>query len=601
MKANFFTKLLLLVSTNAATFSSFLSIALAQPGSLSDVSHPGDRAALINSWIAQAPALPGSRPESPRNPDDLILPRPSQELPPLPTQPPAQPPEPNLQIPAAPPPETPAGLPSSPFRVDKVEVTGNTILQTEIDQLVQPYENREVSFEELIELRSQITQLYIDSGYLTSGAFLPSNQDLTDRIVQIQIVEGRLERIDIADMPRLGQAYVRSRLEQANNVPLQQQELERALQLLQIDPLLEQVNAELTAGSAPGLSVLQVSLREAPPLQAGISVDNNQSPSIGSNQVTLFANYTNILGLGDRLSGQVSLTQGLDLYDLGYTIPVNGLDGAVNLRYSNNDSVIVEDQFQALDISSASETFSAGFRQPLFRSPTSEFALSVGIDLRRSQTFILGDEPFSFSEGAENGRSRVTVLRFAQDWVNRNATRVLAARSEFRFGLDLFDATVNDSGTDGRFVSWLGQFQWVQRFPNRLLLVSRINTQLTPDSLLSLERFSIGGVDTVRGYAQNQVVADNGVSGTVELRIPLTDDPNRLQLVPFLDAGYAWNNRTADPKDNAIAGLGLGVRWLITPDLDLRLDYGIPLIDVANQGNSLQESGVYFSLRYQPF
>jgi len=47
--------------------------------------------------------------------------------------------------------------------------------------------------------------------------------------------------------------------------------------------------------------------------------------------------------------------------------------------------------------------------------------------------------------------------------------------------------------------------------------------------------------------------------------------------------------------------LGLGLNWLITPDLSLRLDYGIPLIDVDDEGDSLQDNGVYFSLRYQPF
>jgi hemolysin activation/secretion protein len=193
------------------------------------------------------------------------------------------------------------------------------------------------------------------------------------------------------------------------------------------------------------------------------------------------------------------------------------------------------------------------------------------------------------------------VLRFYQDWVDRNAVRVLAARSELRIGLDLFDATVNDSGTDGQFVSWLGQFQWVERIAPRLLLVSRINTQLTPDSLLPLERFSLGGVDTVRGYTQNELVTDNGIMASIELRISLLPNLEQLQLVPFIDAGHAWNNRTPDPEVDSLVGIGMGLRWLITPDLDLRVDYGIPLVDIENTGDSLQDHGLYLSLRYQAF
>jgi hemolysin activation/secretion protein len=142
----------------------------------------------------------------------------------------------------------------------------------------------------------------------------------------------------------------------------------------------------------------------------------------------------------------------------------------------------------------------------------------------------------------------------------------------------------------------LGQFQWVQQLSSRNLLVARIDAQLTPDSLLSLERFSIGGVDTVRGYRQNQLVADNGILGSVEVRVPLTSDHRILQVAPFFEIGTAWNDREIDPDPATIASLGLGLRWLINPDLFLRLDYGIPLISVGDRGNSLQEN--VFTFQY---
>ena len=131
--------------------------------------------------------------------------------------------------------------------------------------------------------------------------------------------------------------------------------------------------------------------------------------------------------------------------------------------------------------------------------------------------------------------------------------------------------------------------------------MSRLNAQLTPDSLLPLERFSVGGVDTVRGYAQNQLVTDNAVIGSVELRIPLSAIPNQLQLIPFIDAGTGWNTQTDNPNPSVLLGTGLGVQWQPIPDANLRLTYGLPLIGVPNRGNSLQENGLYFSFTYQPF
>jgi hemolysin activation/secretion protein len=124
---------------------------------------------------------------------------------------------------------------------------------------------------------------------------------------------------------------------------------------------------------------------------------------------------------------------------------------------------------------------------------------------------------------------------------------------------------------------------------------------ITPDSLLSLEKFSIGGVDTVRGYRQNQLVADNGILGAIELRIPVTKNPRTLQLTPFFEVGTGWNNRSENPDPSFIASLGLGMEWQVFRGLDVRLDYGIPLVGVKDKGDSLQDNGFNFSLRYQPF
>ncbi|NEP00173.1 MAG: ShlB/FhaC/HecB family hemolysin secretion/activation protein [Symploca sp. SIO2E9] len=467
-------------------------------------------------------------------------------------------------------------------------------------QLIATVNQSQITFEDLLELRSTITQLYINQGYSTSGAFLQGNSDLDKGIAEIQVVEGEIEEIEIRGLNHLNKGYVRSRLERFTTIPFNLERLEAGLQLLQRDPLLEQVNAELIPSNQSGYNILMLQVKEANNFNTGVYIANNRSPSIGSTEGGLFTSYNNLLGIGDRFSAGYGITEGLDVFSINYAIPLNSLDGTLSLGYSNNDSNIIEADFQDLDISSESETFSLSLRQPLSKKPNSEFALGLRLDLRRSQTSLL-DEPFSFSLGPEAGESKVTVLRFSQDWLNRSTNRVLAARSQFSFGLDAFDATINNTGTDGKFFAWIGQFQWVERLPSRMLLIGNISTQLTPDSLLALERFSIGGVDTVRGYRENQLVTDNGILGSLELRIPLTSNPGRLQLTPFFEIGNVWNNDDPDPNPDTIASLGLGLRWQINSDLNLRLDYGIPLSDVDNRGDSLQENGIHFSLRYQPF
>ena len=550
---------------------------------------------------------------------------------PIPTQPEAQPPSPTE--PALPPvepiePEKVPDPPPSPLEIDptlpdleasdaetdclplaesgeasfvasEIEVVGSTVLQAEIAQKVACYEGRQITLSDLFSLRSQITQLYIENGYITSGAFIPNNQ-FPEENLTVQVIEGSLEEIQILGLSRLREGYVRSRIKRADGPPLNQQRLQSALQRLQLDPNIRQVNAELTAGNQPGQSLLILNLKETKALAVQTSTDNYRSPSIGSAGLNLSTSYRNLLGVGDVVSASYGLTEGLDLYDMRLAIPFNAADGTISLGYSNSDSRIIEDDFEDVGIRSDTETISVGIRQPIMQTPSEEIALGLDFDWRRSQSFILDDIPFSFSVGPEDGLSKISALRFSQEWTKRDLQRVLAARSQFNIGLDILDATDNNTGTDGQFFSWIGQFQWVEQVSPRLLSLIRVNAQLTPDSLLPLERFSLGGLSTVRGYPQNQLVSDNAINASAELRIPLTRNTNTLQLTPFIDGGYGWNNETPNAGTQFLLGTGVGLRWQATPNLFLRTDYGLALTKVDNRGGSLQDNGLYFSVTYQP-
>ncbi len=573
-------KLILIASSSIFNLGFLSSRILAQSTPPSGVTVPSDTPDPVKRTVPPKNELPKIPPITPELQEPKFTPSESQKIP-------------NIEG---------EGVFQETFSVKQIKILDSTVLTKELEELKSDFLKKEkVSFEELLQLRSDITKLYIDNGYINSGAFLLNQVIDKDGIVQIKVIEGELEDIQLEGLKRLRENYIRSRIKRATTKPLNKHRLEEALQLLQIDPLISQVNAELTAGSTPGQNILKLIVKEAPAFHAGVFTRNSQSPSIGSEQFGIFAVHDNVLGFGDSLRAEYGITEGLNLYDINYTFPVNPKNGKIGFRFSNTDSQIIEDRFEDTDIRSEAQTYSLNFRQPLILSPNSEFALGLALDLRHSQTFILDDIPFSFSPGAEDGESKVTVIRFSQDWVQRNTKTVLAARSQFSVGINAFDATINNSGTDGRFFTWLGQFQWVQQVTPKSILVSRINAQLTPDSLLSLEKLSIGGVNTVRGYRQNELVTDNGITGSVELFIPLTSNSNELRIAPFFDIGAGWNNRGSNPDPNIVAGIGVGLLWQPRPDLNIRLDYGLPLKSIDDRGNTLQDNGLYFSLQYQPF
>lgn len=69
------------------------------------------------------------------------------------------------------------------FTVDRIEVVGNTVLNTEIAVLVQSLEWQPFSLADLLGLRTAITELYQINGYVTSGAFLLVSQDSGNGVV----------------------------------------------------------------------------------------------------------------------------------------------------------------------------------------------------------------------------------------------------------------------------------------------------------------------------------------------------------------------------------------------------------------------------------
>lgn len=544
----------------------------------------------------------------PRSPENLTPDlQPEEPLPaePLPQLPPidellGNPEEPNT------PPNITGGSDQT-FVISGIQLAGSTVFSTEdFAELFAEYTGRPVTFDELLQLRSVVTQRYVEAGFLTSGAFIPP-QTLENGIVIVQVIEGEIEDIEIVGTRRLSPAYIRSRLGLAAQPPIKADTLLAGLQRLQIDPLIETVSADLQAGVRPGTSILRVEVTEANSFGMTVGTDNGRSPNIGSVRRSIGINEGNLLGIGDRVSLSYANTEGSNSLDFSYAVPVSPYNTRVNIEAGISDSRVVNSVFRVLDISSDSYYGEVGVTHPLIESPTQELSLGLALSHKRSQT-RLGIEnfgPFPLSLGADSeGRSRVTALQFSQNWTQRSQEQVLAARSQFNLGLDLLNATANSGDVpDSQFFSWRGQGQWVRLLGEDSLFFLRGDVQLATDKLLSSEQFGLGGQQTVRGYRQDALLRDNGALLSAEARFPILRFAidSIVQITPFLEGGVAWNNENTPPGNNVLLGTGIGLLWQQGDHLSARLDWGIPLVNIDSPGDSLQDSGVYFSLQYNPW
>jgi len=480
-------------------------------------------------------------------------------------------------------------------------------VQNNCKRLQNRWKDGTVSFNELTSVVEAINKLYLEQGYTSSRAVLEP-QTIADGIVKIRAVEGSIERIEVEGTRRLNSNYVRSRVKLGVGIPLNINTLEDQLRLLRTDPLFKTVEATLRSGSGEGQSILVVRVEEANPFQANLSVDNYSPPSIGSERLGINASYRNLTGNGDVLSGSYyrTTTGGADVFDFSYRVPLNAMNGTLELRAAPSRNNVTQAPFKALDIRGESQLYEISYRQPLIRNSREEFALSLGYAYQSGQTFTFaGPTPFSIGPD-ERGVSRTSVIKFGQDYVRRDAGGAWGLRSLFSFGTGTLDATINpDPIPDGRFFSWLGQVQRVQTLNDNNLLILQADVQLTPNGLLPSQQFVIGGGQSVRGYRQNVRAGDNGVRFSIENRITLQRDETGnsvFQLAPFVDLGTVWNvsdNPNKLQKQTFLAGTGLGLIYSPIPKLSLRLDYGLPLVNLSDRGNNAQDSGFYFSANYQ--
>ncbi|BAY08769.1 ShlB/FhaC/HecB family hemolysin secretion/activation protein [Calothrix sp. NIES-2098] len=528
------------------------------------------------------------------------------------TNPPLQ--EPSQVTEPTQPSPTPSVTPERIY-VRKIQVVDSTVFkEQQLNQVVQPFEGRELTIEEIRKAADAVTQLYLNNNYINSRAIpVAQKPGSTDGVVVIRVIEGRVAEIDVQGTRRLNPNYVRSRIRLGAGVPLNTIQMEDQLRLLRLDPLFKNVEASLRPTGKVGESILIVRVEEANPFISSFGIDNYSPPSIGSERFGIELRHRNLTGNGDELAGSWyhTLTGGSDVFDFSYQIPVNPMNGKLRLRFAPNRNEITQPPFDQFGIKANQDVYDISFRQPLVRSPREEFALSFGFTYQDGQTFLFDRLPTPFGIGPDaNGVSRTSVFKFSQDYVKRDPQGAWYLQSQFSLGTGLLDATINqDPIPDGRFFSWLGLIQRVQKLNQDHLLLIQGELQLTPDSLLPSQQFVIGGGQSVRGYRQNVRSGDNGFRVAIEDRITVERNEAglpRIELAPFLDLGAVWNqsdNPNKQPSQTFLASAGLGLLWnqaLGIDRLTMRLDYGIPFVELSDRGNNAQDDGFYFSIRYQP-
>ena len=485
--------------------------------------------------------------------------------------------------------------------IAQYQFQGNTVFdESQLQTLTIPYRDRTVRIDELEDLRQQITHFYIDHGYINSGARILPNA-LKEGVLTFDIVEGKLDDVQIHGQERLNENYIKNRL--LNDEPLNINDVKEKFQLLLTDPLIASMQGSLLPSAQSNRSILSIDVIRARPYQVTFFGNNYRPPSVGGEGGGVSSWVSNLTGLGDTLNFTFQASEGTRLYSGGWSMPISDKGTLAYFNFTEGDSWVMESPADNTDITSKVHNIEGGISHPLIENLQRKLTIGSSFAVRQNDTRLLGNS-FSFNEGVNSGHTQATVVRFFQEHIERREAQVLALRSTFSVGLNALGSTpqTNINFPSSEFFAWLGQGQYAhQVLDNGSQFVWRGHVQVSNSSLLPIEQIAVGGVNTVRGYRENELVRDEGFSNSVEFHYPLFGEPNAkqvLSLVPFVDYGGAWNrNQSA----RYLLSTGLGLNWKFDQvNAEFYWAHKLNTPEMSKH-HDLQDEGVHFQLKLDAF
>ena len=101
--------------------------------------------------------------------------------------------------------------------VENFELEGSKLIDSEIfNKITSSYTKKYLSFGDISEVAKALTRHLVQSGYINSVVLVP-DQDISNNIVKLELIEGRLDSINVLGTNRIKTNYLISRLNKNQN------------------------------------------------------------------------------------------------------------------------------------------------------------------------------------------------------------------------------------------------------------------------------------------------------------------------------------------------------------------------------------------------
>lgn len=454
----------------------------------------------------------------------------------------------------------PAAAAAAPvhFDIDEFRVEGaDSLPQIDLETAVYPFLGPDRSAADVEKARTALEKAYHDKGLQTVGVSVPQ-QDATRGFIVLKVTENRVGHVrvkgsryfDLAKIKKGAPSLQEGALPDIKDVTKDLTALNRWAD--------RRVTPSFRAGVTPGTVDVDLNVEDTFPLHGSAELNNRQSPSTTPLRETYTAHYDDLWQRGDsftvtyqdaplnRKDAQVVSGSYLARTDYDWlNVLVYGLKSWSDVATVGGSDVVgpgaVIGSRAVIALPTAGDliqTVSLGVDWKVFEQTLS----LAGGSFSSPVTYV----PVVASYGATwQGDGRLTQL---------NATMTAGLRG---IGSTLEDFDAKRFGATANFIHVNADISHTQDIPGGAQFFAKMQGQIADQPLVSSEQLSVGGMDTVRGYLESEVLADYGVIGTLEMRSPSVasyfeqklENPlgepikfnlfNEWRFYAFTDVGYA--------------------------------------------------------------
>ncbi|MDY6950703.1 MAG: ShlB/FhaC/HecB family hemolysin secretion/activation protein [Thermodesulfobacteriota bacterium] len=477
------------------------------------------------------------------------------------------------------------------FEISAFEVEGNTLLlEAEIQSSLAGFAGPSKTAEDVETARDTLEGLYHKKGYPTVLVNIPE-QTVEEGVVRLRVLESKIRRVKVTGnryftMDKILRELPSFRPGEILYVP----KVEAELNKVNRNPDFK-VAPVLMPGKEAGAIDVELKVKDRLPLHGSVELNNRSTHDTTDLRLNAMIRYDNLWQKEHSISFQYQTSpedkDEVQVAAGSYVLPAPWKDDHLVALYgiwSDSDTAIGE----GFDVVGKGNIFGARYVMPLPSYKLYTHNVTLGLDYKDF------DETTGFQGEEEDLRTPLTYVPLSLSY----SSSLFDSWGHTRFsgGLNMaFRGLVNDQRefeekrfrARGNYVYATLGVERMQKLPADMTLFLKLDGQVSDQPLISNEQFSAGGMNSVRGYKESEVLGDDAFHTTVEFSAPDLADlfkvSDYVNFTPYLFYDFAAL-RVRSPLEGqdsspSIQGAGVGVRGYVSRFFEFQSDWAVALSD----------------------